>query len=167
MPHHEPTPEWFASRIPKDWFEGEPRVLADGEEILVLGRLPDVEVEGSEAAMDAARHARIGRFRVDSRDRRMAIATEAERHFHRKVSWGAECGDRTELFTTSSVPVMTRLRMPERQVLDTLVAAGVARSRSDALAWCVRLVGRHQGDWIEDLRKALRQVTEVRAKGPG
>ena len=166
MAHHDPTPEWFATRIPKDWFEAAPRVLADGEEILVIGRLPDVEVEGAEAARETARHARIARFRQDSRDRRMAIAAEAERHFQRRLSWGAECGGRTELFTTSSVPVMTRLRMPERQVLDTLVAAGVARSRSDALAWCVRLVGRHQGDWIDNLREALRQVGEVRAKGP-
>lgn len=166
MPHHDPTPEWFATRIPKDWFEGPPRVLTDGEEVLVIGRLPDVEVEGTEAARETARHARIGRFRQESRERRMTIAAEAERHFHRRLSWGAECGERTELFTTSSVPVMTRLRMPERQVLDTLVAAGVARSRSDALAWCVRLVGRHQGDWIENLREALSQVREVRAKGP-
>ena len=96
----------------------------------------------------------------------MAIATEGERRYRRRVSWGARCGGQTELFTTASVPVMTRLRMPERQVLDTLVAAGVARSRSDALAWCVRLVGRHQGDWIETLREALTQVEEARRQGP-
>jgi hypothetical protein len=65
-----------------------------------------------------------------------------------------------------SLPVMTRLRMPERAVLDTLVAAGVARSRSDALAWCVRLVGMHQSDWIKGLREALVKVEEVRGKGP-
>lgn len=162
----EPTPEWFASRLPKDWFTGPPRVLSDGEEILVIGELPEVEPKGAGEAVETARHARIAHFRQESRDRRMALAAEAERHFQRRVSWGAECGGRTELFTTSSVPVMTRLRIPERLVLDTLVAAGVARSRSDALAWCVRLVGRHQGDWIEDLRLALRQVEEVRSKGP-
>jgi hypothetical protein len=61
---------------------------------------------------------------------------------------------------------MTRLRMPERAVLDTLVAAGVARSRSDALAWCVRLVGMHQLDWIKGLREALVKVDEARGKGP-
>lgn len=165
MPH-EPTPEWFAKRIPKDWFIGSPRVLADGEEILVIGELPDVAAEGSASDRELARHASIHRFRQESRDRRIAIAAEAERAFRRRTSWGAECGGRTELFTTTSSPVMTRLRMPERHVLDTLVAAGVARSRSDALAWCVRLVGRHQGEWIGDLRQALRHVEEVRAKGP-
>jgi hypothetical protein len=61
---------------------------------------------------------------------------------------------------------MTRLRLPERQVLDTLVDAGVARSRSHALAWCVRLVGDHEGDWIAQLREALVHVHNVRAEGP-
>lgn len=158
--------QWFAARIPDGWFIGPPQVVADGEEILVVGSLPDVEVEGTEPAKDEARRARITQFRQDSRDRRVAIAAEAERRFGRRVSWGAEVGGVSELFTTASVPVMTRLRMPERQVLDTLVAAGVARSRSDALAWCVRLVGRHQSDWIETLRGALTKVEEVRRQGP-
>ncbi len=157
---------WFAARIPDGWFERPAEVSADGEEILVIGSLPDVDLKGTEAARDEARRARIARFRQESRDRRMAIATEAERRAGRRVSWGAECGGVTELFTTASVPVMTRLRMPERKVLDTLVAAGVARSRSDALAWCVRLVGKHQGDWIETLRDALTKVEEVRRRGP-
>lgn len=158
--------QWFAARIPDGWFIGPPQVVADGEEILVVGSLPDVEVEGTEPTKDEARRARITQFRQDSRDRRVAIAAEAERRFGRRVSWGAEVGGVSELFTTASVPVMTRLRMPERQVLDTLVAAGVARSRSDALAWCVRLVGRHQSDWIETLRGALTKVEEVRRQGP-
>jgi hypothetical protein len=61
---------------------------------------------------------------------------------------------------------MTRLRMPERRVLDTLVDAGVARSRSHALAWCVRLVSERQDEWLKDLRGALEQVEQVRAEGP-
>ena len=64
------------------------------------------------------------------------------------MSWGAVCGDSTVLFTTAGVPVMTRLRMGDRRVLDTLIEAGVARSRSEALAWCVRLVAEHESDWI-------------------
>jgi hypothetical protein len=110
--------------------------------------------------------ARIDRFREETRDDRVRVAREAERTFRRRVGWGARCGDQTRLFTTASVPVMTRLRMPERSILDTLVAGGVARSRSDALAWCVRLVGMHQADWIKGLRDALVKVDEVRSKGP-
>jgi hypothetical protein len=76
------------------------------------------------------------------------------------------CGDVEVVFTNLSVPVMTRLRMSERRVLDTLVDAGVARSRSDALAWCVRLVHEHEGEWIDQLREALVHVERVRADGP-
>jgi len=159
---------WFASRVPKDWFTGPPEIMSDGEEILAVGTLPDVELAGgtSPAARAASRDARIDRFREETRDDRVRIAREAERHFRRKVGWGARCGDQMKLFTTASVPVMTRLRMPERTVLDTLVAGGVARSRSDALAWCVRLVGMHQKDWIKGLQEALVKVDEVRSKGP-
>jgi hypothetical protein len=159
---------WFASRLPKDWFTGPLEITSDGEEILVVGTLPDVELAGgtSAAARAAAEDARIDRFREETREDRVRIAREAERHFRRKVGWGARCGDQLKLFTTASVPVMTRLRMPERAILDTLVAGGVARSRSDALAWCVRLVGMHQKDWIKGLREALVKVDEARGKGP-
>ena len=159
---------WFASRLPAGWFAGPPEVTADGEEILVVGRLPDVELASGTSAegREAARSARIERFREESRDDRVRIAREAERQFRRKVAWGARCGDVLRVFTTLSVPVMTRLRMNERSILDTLVAGGVARSRSEALAWCVRLVGMHQAEWIKGLRDALVKVDEVRSKGP-
>ena len=104
--------------------------------------------------------------REETRQQRIEIAREAEHRFGRKVSWGVLCNDKKVMFTTFSVPVMTRLRQPERLVLDTLVDAGVARSRSDALAWCVRLVGEHEDTWLSDLREALRHVEQVRADGP-
>jgi hypothetical protein len=159
---------WFAGRVPAGWFVGPPQVTADGEEILVVGTLPDVELAGgtSSEGRAAARSARIERFREETRDERIRIARDAERHFRRKVAWGARCGDESKIFTTLSVPVMTRLRMSERSILDTLVAGGVARSRSEALAWCVRLVGMHQADWIKGLRDALVKVDEIRSKGP-
>src|SRR6266508_1514236 len=152
----------------KEWFTGPPDVTADREEILIVGTLPDVEVakDASPAEVAAARAGRIKQFREDTRDARIRIAQEAEHRFRHKVSWGASCGDETELFTTLSMPVMTRLQMPERQVLDTLVNAGVARSRSHALAWCVRLVGENEGDWIQKLQEALTSVQKVRAEAP-
>ena len=159
---------WFAQRVPATWFAGPPEVTADGEEILVVGTLADVELARgtSSEPRSSARLARIERFREETREDRIRIAREAERHFRRKVAWGARCGDELKVFTTLSVPVMTRLRMSERSILDTLVAGGVARSRSEALAWCVRLVGMHQAEWIKGLRDALVKVDEVRAKGP-
>ncbi|MGH2681556.1 MAG: hypothetical protein ACRDG8_13965 [Actinomycetota bacterium] len=159
---------WFAGRIPADWFQGPPAVTADREEIYVLGTLSEPELPGDagQEAREAALTARIDGFREDTRGKRMRIADEAQRRFGRKVSWGASCGDRTVSFTTLSVPAMTRLRMEERHVLDTLIEAGVARSRSHALAWCVRLVAERQEEWLKDLREALRKVREVRGEGP-
>jgi hypothetical protein len=159
---------WFAGRLPAEWFAGAPEVTADREEILVVGTLGDPELpEGSapESAA-AARIARVDGFREDTRERRMRIADEAQHRFGRRVSWGAQCGDVRKLFTTVSVPAMTRLRMPEREVLDTLVEAGVARSRSHALAWCVHLVAERQEEWLQDLRDALTHVEKVREEGP-
>ena len=159
---------WFAGRLPAGWFLGAPDVRADRDEILVVGSLSDPELpaDASEEAAAAARGARIAGFREDTRGQRMRIAEEAQHRFGRKVSWGAACGDTRVSFSTLSVPAMTRLRMPERRVLDTLVDAGVARSRSHALAWCVRLVAERQDDWLADLREALGAVEKVRAEGP-
>ena len=159
---------WFTGRLPADWFTAAPVIEADREEITVIGSLPDPEVaaDASEAERATAAEGRIRRFREETRARRVEIAREAEHRFRRKVSWGVTCAGRTEMFTTLSVPVMTRLRQSERRVLDTLVEGGVARSRSDALAWCVRLVGQHEDSWLGEMRTALRRVEEVRSEGP-
>jgi hypothetical protein len=145
--------EWLTSRIPENWGAASVEVLSDQDEILVLLDLTGLEVDPR-------------RFREATRDERMAVAQAAEEAFGRKVSWGAKTGDRVILFTTISVPVMTRLRLPERQILDTLIDAGLARTRSEALAWCVRLVADNERDWITELRHAFRAVEEVREKGP-
>jgi hypothetical protein len=159
---------WFTGRLPAGWFTTAPAIDADREEITIVGALPDPETEAgaSEAERAAAAEGRMRRFREETRARRVEIAREAEHRFRRKVSWGVTCGGQSEMFTTLSVPVMTRLRQPERRVLDTLVEGGVARSRSDALAWCVRLVGQHEDSWLAELRTALRRVEEVRSEGP-
>ncbi len=159
---------WFAGRLPGEWFTGPPKVTSDREEILVVGALaePDYPEGADDDAIAAARRARIQRFREETRQQRMRIADEAQASTGRKVAWGAQCGDEAKTFTALAVPVMTRLRMRERQTLDTLVGAGVARSRSDALAWCVRLVREHEGEWIDQLRDALVAVEEARATGP-
>lgn len=159
--------DWFAGRLPEGWFDGDPTVVVDREEITVIGRLPNpVDTAESEARASG----RVARFREDTRSERMRIADEAEARYGRKVAWGVEIGppDQAEriLFTHLAVPVMTRLRQPERQVLDTLVDAGVARSRSDALAWSVRLVGEHAEEWLTKLREAMRNVDDLRAEGP-
>ena len=159
---------WFTGRVPQEWQQSPVTVAVDREEIVVTLSPPDVELAPSSSATELE-EARVGRtkaFREETRARRMDIAREAEGRFERTVSWRVDIGGRTELFTHVAAPVMTRLRQPQRQVLDTLVDAGVARSRSDALAWCVRLVGEHEGDWLAELRQAMTAVADVRAQGP-
>src|SRR5689334_9043318 len=149
--------DWFAGRLPDGWFAGDPSVVVDREEITVVGRLPVADAES-----EAKASGRAARFREETRGERMRIADEAEARYGRKVAWGVEIGVAGDsnyeriLFTHIAVPVMTRLKQPERQVLDTLVDAGVARSRSDALAWSVRLVGEHADEWLGKLREAMK-----------
>ena len=155
---------WLAGRLPDGWFTGPVELLIDRDEITVVGTLPEPDAGDGDRA--AARAGRISRFREETLEQRMAIADAAQERFGRSVAWGASCGDVREVFTNLSVPVMTRLRQPERLVLDTLVDAGVARSRSEALVWAVRLVGRNADEWLTELRSAMASVEEVRARGP-
>jgi hypothetical protein len=159
---------WFAGRVPGTWFAESPTIGIDGDEIQVVGKLapPQLPDGAPEDEVRVAEQARISGFREETRGARIRIADEAQPAFRRVVSWGAECGDSRVLFTTAGVPVMTRLRMDDRQALDTLIDAGVARSRSEALAWCVRLVAQHEAEWIRELRDAMSAVEEVRNKGP-
>jgi hypothetical protein len=176
---------WFAGRLPADWQAEPARITIDREEITVVLTIPDVDLGEAgksagksagtsagtpagtpDAALDEARAGRASGFREETRGQRMEIAAEAQHRFERKVSWGVAVGGREELWTHVAAPVMTRLRQPQRLVLDTLVDAGVARSRADALAWCVRLVGQHEGDWLAELREAMGRVADVREQGP-
>jgi hypothetical protein len=159
---------WFSGRVPEGWFEGSPTIEIDGDEILVVGALPPPQLAetAGEDEMRVAEQARISGFREETRGARVRIAEEAQPAFMRTVSWGAECGGSRVHFTTAGVPAMTRLGMRDRRVLDTLIDAGVAGSRSQALAWCVRLVGQHEAEWIDELRGAMAKVQEVRNRGP-
>src|SRR5256712_4570261 len=157
---------WVSGRLPKEWYTGTPEVRMDEDEIWVIGTLPDVSAAGGADALKAAREGAIQRFRETTREERIKIAGEGRERFRRNVAWGAKIGDQTALFTHLSVPVMTRLRLPERELLDTLVRSGVARSRSHALAWCVRLVEKNESSWIGELKEALSKVGDVRSQGP-
>jgi hypothetical protein len=160
---------WLTGRLPEEWFDGSPVVVVDREEITVVGVLPAPATEPgtAEAERAAAIQGRVAAFREQTREQRIAIARELEHDTQRKVAWGVEIDGSRVMFTHLAAPVMTRLRQPERQVLDTLVSSGVARSRADALAWCVRLVGQHTEDWLSELRAAMTHVERVRADGPG
>ncbi|MDQ6851098.1 MAG: hypothetical protein M3070_14370 [Actinomycetota bacterium] len=170
LPPADDAPAWLIGRLPEDWFTGAPSVTVDREEIVVIGELAAPEnpegADDGDGAKAAAAQGRIGRFREQTREARMQIADEAQARYGRKLAWGAAIGDTRVLFTHLAVPVMTRLRQDERRVLDTLVDAGVARSRSEALAWCVTLVGEHTEDWLAGLRQAMSAVDKLRGEGP-
>jgi hypothetical protein len=154
---------YLAGRLPDDWFIGPPELHVDRDEVTIVGTVP---VPGGAGGDTDAEAGRIRRFREQTRDARIGIAQELEARFGRQVAWAVVAGGTRELFTNLSVPTMTRLRQPERIVLDTLVDAGVARSRSEALGWCVRLVAANAGPWLADLRTALEEVGRTRAAGP-
>lgn len=160
---------WFAGRLPSEWTSVQAAVIVvDREEITVTLAVEAPVLDDNASAADRAEAVagRLAGFREDTRDRRIAIAREAEHRFERKVAWAVVIGGQTHLFTHLAVPVMSRLRQPERLVLDTLVAANVARSRADALAWCVRLVGKNADEWLAELRDAMSAVDDVRVAGP-
>lgn len=159
---------WLQGRLPDPWTATPARIAVDRDEITITLTVapPELDDDATDADRAEAVGGRIAGFREQTREARVKIAREVEHRFDRKVAWGVTVGDRTELFTHLAVPVMTRLRQPERMVLDTLVAANVARSRADALAWCVRLVGRNTDEWLSELREAMQAVERLRAEGP-
>ncbi|WP_067466215.1 hypothetical protein [Nocardia amamiensis] len=175
LPDPADAPDWFAGRLPSDWFAGPPVIEVDRDEIVVIGELPipqpeqrqtdDAETQTDEVPR-ATKEGAVARFRESTRPARMQIANEAQHRYQRSVAWGVSVDGERIMFTHLAVPVMTRLRQPERKVLDTLVDAGVARSRADALAWTVKLAGKHAEAWLEELRVAMRKVDDLRSEGP-
>jgi len=153
---HKKLEELVSPMIPGGWFDGPPTLTVDDDEILVVGTL----------TADGPGEGDPGAFREATRAARMEIADRVQPATGRSVAWGVRTGDTTTVFTSLGVPVMTRLRISEREVLDTLLAAGVAKSRSEALAWCVRFVGQREGAWLHELRTSIESVSKVRAEGP-
>src|SRR4029077_5656003 len=68
--------EWFAGRLPGDWFDGEPTVVVDREELTVIGKLSEADDSGKEESGDHA-EGRVSRFREKTRPERVNIAGEA------------------------------------------------------------------------------------------
>ncbi|MET9212515.1 MULTISPECIES: hypothetical protein [unclassified Nocardia] len=170
LPDPADAADWFAGRLPDDWFTGPPEIEIDRDEIVVVGELPVPQPKSADAdappVSAATKEGALARFRESTRPARMRIADEAQRRYGRSVAWGVQVDGERILFTHLAVPVMTRLRQPERQVLDTLIDAGVARSRADALAWTVKLAGKHAESWLAELREAMRKVDDLRSEGP-
>jgi hypothetical protein len=144
--------DWLGDRLPTEWLAGPAEIDMDREEALVV--LPLAE------GIDS------GSFRQASRDQRIRLAQQAEEAFGISISWGTTTGGERRLFTTVRAAVPVALALPERQVLDGLVEAGVAGDRTEAVAWCIRLVGQHESDWLRDLREAVAAAPPGRRERP-
>jgi hypothetical protein len=160
---------WVSGALPPHLYRAVPTIDVDGDEILVVGDVGAPEVpEGLDApGTAAAEGARISRFREETRDQRIAVARQAEARYGRPISWGASSGATSERFTTVRAPVATRLGLEHRKVLDRLVAAGVARHRGEALAWCVDLVQQNEEAWLTRLQDALDTLQRTVDDAPG
>ncbi len=159
---------WFDSHVDEDWGAEKVTIKSDDDEILAIvkvatdaGDLPEESDDKEVAIKRIARH-----FRKATRQSRMSVAESAQDLFDRKVSWGVQAGEDTYLFTHVTAPAMTRLRISEREVLDTLVDSGVATSRSEALSWCVKFVRDNESEWLDSLKEAFKSVEKVRNEGP-
>jgi hypothetical protein len=153
---------WVAQQLPPIVNHRPPEVRQYTDElVLVLHVAPPAASEGepSEAIQELT-----ARLRNETRALRMKIAGELERTLGLPVAWGMRVGDLETLFTTRTVPVMTRLGRAERDVLDTLVAAGVADTRSSALAYTVRAFAAEHGAWLAEVREAIAEVDRVRSR---
>ncbi len=175
-PHLRPGPAatsseitgWVSGALPDGLYPSPPTIEVDQDEILVVGDLGAPKVpEGLDAeGTAAAEQARIARFREETRDRRIAVARQAEARYGRPISWGATAGATTQRFTTVHARTATRLDLDQRRVLDHLVAAGIAHHRGQALAWCVDLVRQNEAEWLTRLQQALEQVEQTAKDAP-
>ncbi len=156
------VPSWVAQQLPPLLAHRPPEVRQYADELLIVLHVVPPEAFDSESI--EASQALIGRLRAETRGLRMQIASELEGTLGLPVAWGMRLGELEMLFTTRTAPVMTRLGRAERDVLDTLVAAGVADTRSSALAYTVRAFAAEHGAWLAEVREAIAEVERVRAR---
>jgi hypothetical protein len=155
--NNEELQSWLAQHLPVALAAGPPQVRRyDDELVIILQIVPPADLGET--------HALIARMREESRSLRMQLAGELERSQKLPIAWGMRAGNTEMIFTSRTVPVMTRLARAERDVLDTLVSAGVAETRSSALAYTVRAFAAEHGEWLADVRQAIAEVERVRSR---
>ncbi|NJN15211.1 MAG: hypothetical protein HC822_02345 [Oscillochloris sp.] len=149
-------------RLPEELRIAPPIIQRYEDELLIMLTIAPPETPGDDPLRAAQQQ--IAVQRESSRKLRMQLAAEIQRAVGLPVAWGMRVGDVEVLFTSRTVPVMTRLNRLERDVLDTLVAAGVADTRSSALAYVVRTFALEHGSWLEEVRGAIAEVSRVRGR---
>ncbi|NJO81514.1 MAG: hypothetical protein HC828_01285 [Blastochloris sp.] len=158
--------EWLQARLPTELLDAPPEIRVYPDEmVIVLQVVRDAALaQLDEAERSPAELQQIAERREGTRKLRMKLARELQASLGLSVAWGMRIGDNEVLFTTRTVPVMTRLGRAEREVLDTLVAAGVADTRSAALAYVVRAFAIEHREWLGEVREALTHIDKVRQR---
>ena len=162
---------WFAGRLPQEWQATPAQITIDREEITVRLSIPDVEWARTQTAARSRGAGRPGQGvpRGDPRQadgdrprgraplRRQGVVGTAGRRGRRRAQRALDprrrAGDDPAAPAAADGPGHPRRRR-------------VARSRADALAWCVQLVGQHEDDWLTELRDAWRRSPTYAARAP-
>ena len=157
-------PGWLSAGCRRT-FRRRPEVTVDREKITVVGTLavPDLAEGASDAERAAALRGRIeGVPRGHPRQAHRDTSSSTE-HRTAKVAWASRSTG-SVLFTTLSVPAMTRLRRPSAPCS----TPGRRRRRevADALAWCVKLVGKHSDGGSRSCAPAMRRSRGSAVRAP-
>ncbi|MDE3075391.1 MAG: hypothetical protein KGJ86_08170 [Chloroflexota bacterium] len=155
--------EWLLNHLPATVAAAEPDISVDGDEILIVLKLNTSSIAEEQNRPEAER-ALIERRRNETRGLRTQAGRRLGRSFGRAVSWGMQAGDSLELFTNNTAPVMTRLSRQERHVLDALITAKVANTRSGALGYVVRTFAAEHQEWLAEVQEAMSRVAGLREK---
>ena len=156
--------EMLTNWLPATVLAESPEIIEDDDELLIVLNLGTAGVTGEADARKQSEQEQIDRRRDETKSTRIRIGNRLGRATGKAVSWGMKVGDTRQLFTDNTSPVMTRLSRPERQVLDTLIAAGVANTRSAALGYIVRVFGEEHQDWLNEVQNAMSHVASLRDK---
>ncbi len=152
------------SQLPASLGGLDPEIILDADELLIILNLSSETLVGEGEALKNAEQALIERQRSETRTLRIQLGRNLERTFGCAVSWGMRAGGTVQLFTPNTIAVMTRLAHTERQVLDTLIAANVANTRSAALGYIVRTFAAEHHDWLNKVQEAAKNMASLRAQ---
>jgi hypothetical protein len=154
--------QWLLSQLPASVVGSDPEITINADELLITLNLNTETLMGKGEALKNAEHALIEHQRSETRTLRIQLGRHLERTYGCAVSWGMRAGGTVQLFTTNTTAVMTRLSRTERQVLDTLIAANVANTRSAALGYIVRTFAIEHQEWLNQAQEAAKHMTNLR-----
>jgi hypothetical protein len=155
---------WLLSQLPASVAGGNPEITIEADELLIILNLNTDSLKGEGEALRKREQELIERQRSETRKLRIQLGRHLEQISGCVVSWGMRAGGTVQRFTMNTATVMTRLSAPERQVLDTLIAANVANTRSAALAYVVRTFAAEHQDWLNRVQEAARHMANLRTQ---